>query len=100
MPENIENFTLTGDKGFNFQLKGMPEVRLKLDKVTPEDEVVLASNSDKFDFHLTAGIREIDSDAAAVRFYFDGQFSAVMQMMVKKPLNRFIAHLANNIERI
>jgi len=100
MPEKNERFEMTGKNSFNFQLKGMPEIRLKMDEISPEDQVVLASNSDKFEFYLRAEISQSSPDKSNVQFKFEGQFNAVMQMMVKKPLKNFIEQLSVNLKKI
>ena len=56
MPENIAKFEVLGDDIFNFGLKGMPEIKLKMKDKTPYSKVILAAASDKLPFTLTANI--------------------------------------------
>lgn len=101
MPESqVEKFELNDQDGFAFQLKGMPEIRLKRDKTEPNKKVIWGSASDKFQFSLTVVIDEIAADQAEVQFLFEGQFNSMMRMMVKKPLTRFLATLKENLSEL
>ncbi len=98
MPENTDKFELT-ENGFLFALKGMPTIKLKLQEKTPFSKIVLASASDQFPFTLTANILENDGKAKA-NFEFEGKFNPMISMMVKKPLQKFINTLNDNIEKL
>jgi carbon monoxide dehydrogenase subunit G len=96
MPENIDKFEAT-DNSFLFALKGMPEIRLNLLEQEDTNKVVLGSASDKFPFTLTANIDDISEGSSDVQLFFDGKFNAMMAMMVKGPLQKFIDTLIKNI---
>lgn len=100
MPEHNEKFELNNVGGFNFQLKGMPEINLKLEEETPNNEVVWASANDKFDFSLKVTMEELNSKETEVQFLFHGAFNAMMAMMVKNPLSKFINILSANVKGI
>ena len=96
MPENIDKFEASDDS-FLFALKGMPEIRLNLLEQESNNKVVLSSASDKFPFTLTADIENVSDDSSDVQLFFDGKFNAMMAMMVKGPLQKFIDTLIKNI---
>ena len=96
MPENIDKFEASDDS-FLFALKGMPEIRLNLLEQESNNKVVLSSASDKFPFTLTADIENVSDDSSDVQLFFDGKFNAMMAMMVKGPLQKFIDTLVKNI---
>ena len=96
MPENIDKFEAS-DNSFLFALKGMPEIRLNLLEQDSANKVVLSSASDKFPFTLTANIDGVTDDSSDVQLFFDGKFNAMMAMMVKGPLQKFIDTLIKNI---
>ncbi len=98
MPENKEKFEIDGDS-FIFSLKGMPEIRLVLQEKTPSSKIVLGSASSKLAFSLAIDIRE-NGTASEVQLFFNGEFNAMMSMMVKKPLTKFIETLAENIGKL
>ncbi len=98
MPENTDKFELTDD-GFLFALKGMPTIKLKLDEKTPNSKIVLGSTSEQFPFTLSANITD-DKSNAKVNFDFEGKFNPMISMMVKKPLQKFINALSDNLEKL
>lgn len=97
MPENIEKFE-AGENSFLFALKGMPEIKLKMQESLEQNKIVLGSTSDKFPFTLTANIEDISENSSDVQLLFDGKFNPMIAMMVKNPLQKFIDTLINNIE--
>lgn len=100
MPENTAKFEVTGEDSFIFGLKGMPEIKLKLkDKATP-NKVVLGAASDKLPFTLTADIQSVSDASSAVQLFFEGEFNAMMAMMVKGPISKFIETLSSNMHKL
>ncbi|RPD99537.1 SRPBCC family protein [Aureibaculum marinum] len=99
MPENTDKFEVKDDS-FLFALKGMPEIRLKLQEKLANDKVVLSSTSDKFPFTLTGNIVKIDGNSSEVQLIFDGKFNPMMAMMIKNPIQKFISTLTENIGKL
>ena len=100
MPDNIAKFEITGEDAFIFGLKGMPEIKLKMkDKVAP-NKVVLGAASDKLPFTLVANIDAVSEQSSAVKLDFEGEFNAMMAMMIKGPISKFIETLANNMTKL
>ncbi|MBL0737324.1 SRPBCC family protein [Flavobacterium sp. GN10] len=100
MPDNIAKFEVTGEDAFIFGLKGMPEIKLKMkDKVAP-NKIVLGAASDKLPFTLTSNIDTVSDSESAVQLFFEGEFNAMMAMMVKGPIGKFIETLANNMHKL
>ncbi len=98
LPDDAK-FELLGEDKFLFGLKGMPEIKLTLKESTPYSKVVLGSLSDKLSFTVTADIEE-DPQGAAAQLFFQGDFNAMMAMMIKGPINKFLEQLANGIEKL
>jgi ribosome-associated toxin RatA of RatAB toxin-antitoxin module len=100
MPDNIAKFEVTGEDSFIFGLKGMPEIKLKMkDKVAPT-KVILGAASDKLPFSLTANITPVSDDSSDVQLFFEGEFNAMMAMMVKGPISKFIETLSGNMHKL
>ncbi|WP_163406945.1 SRPBCC family protein [Flavobacterium ajazii] len=100
MPDNIAKFEVTGEDAFIFGLKGMPEIKLKMkDKVAP-NKIVLGAASDKLPFTLVSNIDSVTDSESAVQLFFEGEFNAMMAMMVKGPISKFIETLANNMNKL
>lgn len=100
MPENIAKFEVTGDESFIFALKGMPEIKLKLKEKTAPNKVVLGAASDKLPFTLTGNINPVSDASCEVQLLFDGEFNAMMAMMIKGPITKFIETLAQNMHKL
>lgn len=100
MPENIAKFEVTGDDSFIFALKGMPEIKLKMKEKTAPNKVVLGAASDKLPFTLTGNIDAVSDTSSQVQLKFEGEFNAMMAMMVKGPITKFIETLANNMHKL
>ena len=100
MPENIAKFEVTSEDSFIFGLSGMPEIKLKMKDKTPSTQVVLGAASDKLPFTLTANIESISENASDVQLLFEGEFNAMMAMMIKGPINKFLENLSGNMVKL
>ena len=98
MPENTK-FEVLGDDIFLFGLKGMPEIKLRLKEHT-NDKVILGAASDKLPFTLVANLNEIDADKTETQLSFKGEFNAMMAMMVKGPITKFVGQLSEKLSEI
>jgi len=97
MPENISKFEVLDDDKFLFALKGMPEIILKKKEAISPNKIVLGAAGGKLDFSLTADITAIDDNSSETQLTFEGEFNAMMAMMIKGPISKFIETLATNI---
>jgi len=97
MPNSISKFEVLEEGKFIFALKGMPEIILKLKEKQEHDKIVFGAASDKLPFSLTANINEITSDQSEVQLIFDGEFNAMMAMMIKTPITNFIGTLSTKM---
>lgn len=95
MPADTK-FEVLGDDIFLFGLKGMPEIKLKL-KEQSDSKVVLGAASDKLPFTLTANLTEVDATKTETNLSFEGQFNAMMAMMVKGPITKFVGQLTEKL---
>ncbi|WP_422859265.1 SRPBCC family protein [Flagellimonas sp. S174] len=97
MPENIDKFEVLDDDTFKFALKGMPEIVLRRKEQVPYEKVVLGAASDKLPFTLTALINSVEETESEVTLSFQGEFNAMMAMMIKSPITNFMETLSNNM---
>ncbi|MGB5943818.1 MAG: SRPBCC family protein [Leeuwenhoekiella sp.] len=100
MPDSISKFELINDKRFLFALKGMPEIVLEHKSSVPYNKVVLGAASDKMPFTLTADIKEATAGSSTVQMVFNGEFNAMMSMMIKSPINKFIETLVTKLQTV
>ena len=100
MPENIAKFEVIGEDAFIFGLKGMPEIKLKMKEKVAPNKVVLGAASDKLPFTLVANIDAVSDKSSSVKLDFEGEFNAMMAMMIKGPISKFIETLAVNMAKL
>jgi len=100
MPDNTAKFEVTGEESFIFALKGMPEIKLKMKDKTAPSKIVLGAASDKLPFTLTGNINSTSENQSEVQLFFEGEFNAMMAMMVKGPISKFIETLAANMHKL
>ena len=100
MPDNIAKFEVIGEDAFIFGLKGMPEIKLKMKEKVAPNKIVLGAASDKLPFTLVSNIDSVSDSESAVQLVFDGEFNAMMAMMIKGPISKFIETLATNMTKL
>lgn len=100
MPDNIAKFEVLGEDTFIFGLKGMPEIKLKMKEKVAPITIVLGAASDKLPFTLKATITAVSDQSSQVQLFFDGEFNAMMAMMIKGPISKFIETLAENMNKL
>ena len=100
MPDSIDKFEVLDAHTFLFALKGMPEIILKRKEQTPNSQIVLGAASDKLPFTLKADIKALSEEKSEVLLSFQGEFNAMMAMMIKSPITNFMGTLSENLEKI
>ena len=100
MPDSIDKFEVIDEDTFLFALKGMPEIVLKRKEQTPNSQIVLGAASDKLPFTLKADIRALSEEKSDVVLSFQGEFNAMMAMMIKTPITNFMGTLSENLHKI
>ncbi|WP_339756754.1 SRPBCC family protein [uncultured Winogradskyella sp.] len=98
MPENISKFEVLENDKFLFALKGMPEIILKKKEATPNSKIVLGAAGGKLDFSLIGNITKIEANKTDVQLTFEGEFNAMMAMMIKGPISKFIETLVTSMK--
>jgi ribosome-associated toxin RatA of RatAB toxin-antitoxin module len=100
MPDNIAKFEVIGEDAFIFGLKGMPEIKLKMKEKIAPNKIVLGAASDKLPFTLISNIESVSDSESTVKLDFEGEFNAMMAMMIKGPISKFIETLATNMTKL
>ncbi|WP_026978042.1 SRPBCC family protein [Flavobacterium tegetincola] len=100
MPETVVKFEVLDDKTFNFGLKGLPEIKLRMKDQVAYSKVILGAASDKLPFTLTSELNALTENSTEVYLHFDGEFNAMMAMMIKGPISKLIESFANNMHKL
>lgn len=99
MPENTSKFEVLENNGFVFALSGMPEVALRMRESHAPNNLIFEAAGGKLDFNLNIDINEISEDSSEAQFIFNGDFNAMIGMMVKGPISKLIETWVTNIPK-
>ena len=100
LKDEIRSFDKLSDNEFKIKIGNMPGINLLLNELPENNEVKLSSNDSNLNFYILIKIDAIESNSSKIKVQFVGNFSSMIEMMVKKPLNAFIDSLKNKIENI
>jgi ribosome-associated toxin RatA of RatAB toxin-antitoxin module len=100
MPDSIAKFEVISEEAFIFGLKGMPEIKLRMKEKNAINSVVLGAASDKLPFTLTANIETVSENSSEIQLFFEGEFNAMMAMMIKGPISNFLKSLSENMIKL
>ena len=98
MPEEA-SFRIKDEKHFSFKLGSMPVIPLKLERQTPNTQIVMAADGGNVPFELHAKLEAVDGETK-IQLVFEGNINPMMQMMVKKPLTNFLEALIANTGKL
>ena len=108
---NIDNYkTILGDEisdfeklsvnEFKIKIGSMPKISLELVENRPSTSVKLLSNDSNLNFQICITVDSVDKNNSVVYVKFEGKFSTMIEMMIKKPLEKFINSLKNKVEEL
>ena len=100
LKDEIRSFDKLSDNEFKIKIGNMPCINLLLIELPENNEVKLSSNDSNLNFYILIKIDAIESNSSKIKVQFVGNFSSMIEMMIKKPLNAFIDSLKNKIENI
>ncbi len=100
LKDEIRSFDKVSENEFKIKIGNMPGINLLLSELPENNEVKLYSNDSNLNFYILIKIDAIESNSSKIKVQFVGNFSSMIEMMIKKPLNAFIDSLKNKIENI
>jgi len=100
LKDEIRSFDKLSENEFKIKIGNMPGINLFLSELPENNEVKLSSNDSNLNFYILIKIDAIESNSSKIKVQFVGNFSSMIEMMIKKPLNAFIDSLKNKIENI
>ena len=100
LKDEIRSFDKLSENEFKIKIGNMPGINLLLNELPENNEVKLSSNDSNLNFYILIKIDSIESNSSKIKVQFVGNFSSMIEMMIKKPLNAFIDSLKNKIENI
>ena len=100
LKDEIRSFDKLSENEFKIKIGNMPGINLLLNELPENNEVKLSSNDSNLNFYILIKIDTIERNSSKIKVQFVGNFSSMIEMMIKKPLNAFIDSLKNKIENI
>ena len=100
LKDEIRSFDKLSENEFKIKIGNMPGINLLLSELPENNEVKLSSNDSNLNFYILIKIDAIESNSSKIKVQFVGNFSSMIEMMIKKPLNAFIDSLKNKIENM
>ena len=78
----------------------MPKINLKLELYDNEEKVKLVSSGPKMDFSFEFFVEKIDISKSKIKMDFLGNFSSMIEMMVKSPMDKFTQEIISKLDNI
>ena len=95
--EDVASFEVLNENTFRIKIGSFPNISL-IHKRTTRDSFSLKSRSDNFDFEILINLSEINMTTTKCQIIFNGNFSTMIEMMAKKPLENFLNNITRKIE--
>tara|TARA_E500000178_G_C16415387_1_gene484828 strand:+ start:142 stop:543 length:402 start_codon:yes stop_codon:yes gene_type:complete len=95
--EDIASFEVLNENTFRLKIGSFPNISLT-HKKTSNNSFSLKSRSDNFDFEIHINLYEINMSSTKCQIIFNGNFSSMIEMIAKKPLENFLTNISKKIE--
>ena len=95
--EDVASFEVLNENTFRIKIGSFPNISL-IHKRTTRDSFSLKSRSENFDFEILINLSKINMTTTKCQIIFNGNFSTMIEMMAKKPLENFLNNITRKIE--
>ena len=95
--EDVASFEVLNENTFRIRIGSFPNISLTHKRVN-RDSFSLKSMSGNFDFEIFINLFEINVTNTKCTIIFNGNFSTMIEMMAKKPLENFLTNITKKIE--
>ena len=97
---DIKDFTILDGEKFSAKIGSLPKINLKLELYDNEEKVKLVSSRPKMDFSFEFFVEKIDMSKSKIKMHFLGNFSSMIEMMVKSPMDKFTQEIISKLNNI
>ncbi len=98
--DEIKDFNIIDKEIFCIKIGGLPSIELKLETNDNEKSIKLLSSNPKMIFHFCFLVNKIDETNSEIEIEFNGEFSSMMEMMIKNPITKFTDEIATKISQV
>lgn len=97
-PKEVNHFEVH-ENGFTFGLGALPKVGLKRSTPMHDKQIALESTGGPVTFKLLCNMREVDDQNTECQICFEGDVNPMLRMMLEKPLQNLLNHLADGLRK-
>ena len=97
LADEISEFSMIDAKSFAIKIGSLPKISLEHNSNPLELSTSLKSNNEKLSFVFNFKVIEIDQSLCNIEIHFKGEFSSMMQMMIKPPMNKFLDAISKKV---
>ena len=95
----VSSFEILNENVFEIKIGSFPKISLTHSK-SNKNSFSLKSNSNNFEFEILINPSEISSKSSSCQIIFNANFSMMIEMMAKKPLENFLTNIAKKIKKL
>ena len=95
--DEISEFSMINEKSFAIKIGSLPKISLEHNSNPLERSTSLKSNNEKLSFVFNFKVSEINENSCNIEIHFKGEFSSMMQMMIKPPMNKFLDAISKKV---
>ena len=95
--DEISEFSMIDEKSFVIKIGSLPKISLEHNSNVLERSTSLNSINEKLPFVFNFKVNEIDESSCIIEIHFKGEFSSIMQMMIKPPMNKFLDAISKKV---
>ena len=97
---DIKDFTILDNEKFSAKIGSLPKINLKIELCDNQEKVKLVSSNPKMDFSFEFFVEKIDNSKSKIKMNFLGNFSSMIEMMVKNPMDKFTQEIISKLDKI
>lgn len=95
--DEISEFSMIDENSFAIKIGSLPKISLEHNSNVLERSTSLKSNNEKLSFVFNFKVVEIDESSCKIEIQFTGEFSSMIQMMIKPPMNKFLDAISKKV---
>ncbi len=97
LADEISQFSMIDTESFAIKIGSLPKISLEHKSNVLVRSASLKSKNEKLSFVFNFKVIDIDESSCNIEINFKGEFSSMMQMMIKPPMNKFLDAISKKV---
>ena len=97
LADEISEFSMIDTESFAIKIGSLPKISLEHKSNVLVRSTSLKSKNEKLSFVFNFKVIDIDESSCNIEINFKGEFSSMMQMMIKPPMNKFLDAISKKV---